>query len=214
MPPALALIVWKKYNLTLCVWNAYALALVLRKLACRGRSCLDTIYLDTHCQPGRLMRYASSSSTHTHGPPRTSHCERHVRRSAQQANALTLVLKKNIRRLEERRTGTHRPEGICRVRCRPDATCRDIRRLEEICPDTLCLEEKVPWHSSSRMQIPWQVLSRRHCHEPGATGSLVPAPVPLSPLPCYSLPSSPRPQPRLSSALREAPRPIPVISLQ
>jgi len=44
------------------------------------------------------------------------------------------------------------------------------------------------------------------CHEPGATGSLAPAPVPLSPLsPCGSS-SFPLPQPRSSSALRRLDR--------
>jgi len=64
------------------------------------------------------MWYPSSSSTHTHGPPRTSHCERHVGRSGPQANAVTLVLKKKIRRLEELRPATRRPEGICLSRRR------------------------------------------------------------------------------------------------
>jgi len=108
------------------------------------------------------MWYPSSSNTHTHGPPCTLHCERHIGRSSPQANALTLVLKKNIRRLEELRPATRCPEGICCGRRRAYATCRDIRRLEEICPDTLRLEEKVPWHSSSGMQMLWQALSRRH----------------------------------------------------
>jgi len=162
MPPALALIIWKKYDLTLCVWNAYALALVIRRLACHSRSCPDAIHLDTHCQPGRLMRYPSSSSTHMHGPPRTSHCERHVGRSAPQANALTLVLKNNIRHLEELCPGTRRPEGICRDRRRPDATGCDIRRLEEICPDTLHLEAQIPWHLSSGRHMPWQASSGHH----------------------------------------------------
>jgi len=194
MPPALALIIWKKYDLTLCVWNGYALALVLRKLAYHGRSCPDAIYLDTLCQPVRVMRYPSSSSTYTHGLPRTSQCERHVGCSAPQANALTLVLKKNIGRLEELRPGTRHPEGTCHGRHRPDATCHDIRRLEEICPDTrhpegiyrgrqspdatcrdirrleeicadsLPLEGKVPGLSSSGMHMPWQAVSG--CHIP------------------------------------------------
>ena len=46
------------------------------------------------------------------------------------------------------------------------------------------------------------VLQLSTCHEPGATGSLAPAPVPLSPLPHCGLFSSPPPQPRSSSALR------------
>ena len=47
------------------------------------------------------------------------------------------------------------------------------------------------------------------CHEPGATGSLAPAPVPLSPLsPCGSS-SFPLPQPRSSSALRRLDRSLP-----
>jgi len=138
------------------------------------------------------MGYPSSSSTHTHGPPRTSRCEWHVGHSAPQANTLTLVLKKNISRLEELRPGTRRPEGICHGRYHPDATCHDIRRLEEICPDsrhpegiyrgrgrpdatcrdicrleeiyadTLPLEGKVPGHSSSGMHTPWQAVSARH----------------------------------------------------
>jgi len=47
---------------------------------------------------------------------------------------------------------------------------------------------------------------RANCHEPGTTGSLVLAPVPLSPLsPCGSS-SFPLPQPRSSSALRRLDR--------
>jgi len=47
-----------------------------------------------------------------------------------------------------------------------------------------------------------ELLAVVDCHEPGATGSLAPVPVPLSPLsPCVSS-SFPLPQPRSSSVLR------------
>jgi len=47
------------------------------------------------------------------------------------------------------------------------------------------------------------------CHEPGATGSLAPAPVPLSPLSPGGSSSFPLPQPRSSSALRRLDRSVP-----